>query len=250
MVAVNGVLHLSTSLLLFLLLFIIAARVPCVWFFFFPLPRTRADCVRAFEHINYLLMLTFEGDAVFVLAPTARVSRRVYITEPLPRQQTEPQSQREREWGGRCRNPWKWWETNAKQEGIQCSYRRFYIKNNREGKRQICVESAGPHAVMKEWLNNCTMQNIWELLIPTEFWYLQQQYTAVNGSKQKKRHQKATNNAQNRTKRFSSWYHSIWPFKTSNNASWQLGILLSDTVPPLFNMKGGSHITSDHLDQG
>lgn len=44
-------------------------------------------------------MLTFEGDAVFVLAPTARVSRRVYITEPLPRQQTEPQSQRERESG-------------------------------------------------------------------------------------------------------------------------------------------------------
>lgn len=118
MVAVNGVLHLSTSLLLFSLLFIITARVPRVWFLF-PLPRTRTNCVRAFEHINYLLMLTFEGDAVFVLAPTARVSRGVYITELLPRQQTEPQSQGEGECGGRRRNPWKWCETKAKQGGIQ-----------------------------------------------------------------------------------------------------------------------------------
>lgn len=40
----------------------------------FPLPRTCTNCVRAFEHINYLLTLTFERDAFFVLTPTDRVS--------------------------------------------------------------------------------------------------------------------------------------------------------------------------------
>ncbi len=40
----------------------------------FPLPRTCTNCVRAFEHINYLLMLTFEEEAFFVLTPTAGVS--------------------------------------------------------------------------------------------------------------------------------------------------------------------------------
>lgn len=39
----------------------------------FPLPRTRANCVRAAGRINYLLMLTFEEDVSFVLTPTARV---------------------------------------------------------------------------------------------------------------------------------------------------------------------------------
>lgn len=63
--------------------------------FFLPLPRTRTDCVRAFEHINYLLMLTFEGDAFFVLTPTAGVNAVFTSAGPLPRQQTEPHSQRE-----------------------------------------------------------------------------------------------------------------------------------------------------------
>lgn len=57
---VNDVWHLST--LLFSIPFITTGDCsPDMifnFFFFFPLPRTDYKCVRAFEHINYLLMLT------------------------------------------------------------------------------------------------------------------------------------------------------------------------------------------------
>lgn len=105
---VNDVLHLSTSLPLFPIPFIITVDVPHVWFYF-PLQRTCADCVRAFEHIiNYLLMLTLEEDAFFVLAHTARVS--VVFTSPS-RCRGNRQNLTVRVGRVRFRNPWTSCET-------------------------------------------------------------------------------------------------------------------------------------------
>lgn len=54
--------------------FIIPVSVPHVWGFVLLFPLHRTYCVRAVEHINYLLMLTLQKDAFFVLTHTARVS--------------------------------------------------------------------------------------------------------------------------------------------------------------------------------
>lgn len=73
---VNDVWQLSTSLLLFSIPFIttVVGSPHMIFKTFFPLPRTDCECVTAFEHINYLLMLTLEEDAFFVLTHAARVS--------------------------------------------------------------------------------------------------------------------------------------------------------------------------------